>query len=78
MRQIREFRSNFENISHDCRAIVINVDKRICKVCNNGVEDEIHFLLKCPILDNVRKATLSVIYRIHPNIERLKDKEKFI
>ena len=22
MRQIREFRSNFENISHDCRAIV--------------------------------------------------------
>ena len=23
MRQIREFRSNFENISHDCRAIVL-------------------------------------------------------
>ena len=26
-----------------------------CKLCNDGIEDEIHFLLRCSALDNIRK-----------------------
>ena len=33
----------------------ISADKRTCKLCNNGVEDEIHFLLKCSVLEKMRK-----------------------
>ena len=33
----------------------ISVDKRTRKLCNNGVEDEIHFLLKCSVLEKMRK-----------------------
>ena len=47
----------------------ISADKRTCKLCNNGVEDEIHFLLKCSVLEKMRKKILSVIYNIHPNTE---------
>ena len=25
----------------------ISADKRTCKLCNDGTEDEIHFLLRC-------------------------------
>ena len=31
MQQIREFRSNFENISRDCRAIVVRLSHNICE-----------------------------------------------
>ena len=56
----------------------ISAGKRTCKLCNTGVEDEIHFLLTCSVLENIRKATLSVIYKLYPNTENLNDKDKFI
>ena len=56
----------------------ISVDKRTCKLCNDGIEDEIHVLLRCSALDNIRKTTLSVIYRLYPETEILNDKDKFI
>ena len=39
-----------------------------------------HFftLLTCSVLENIRKATLSVIYKLYPNTENLNDKDKFI
>merc|ERR1712212_1355242 len=30
-------------------------EDRICPLCHNGIEDEVHFLLKCPIYQNIRK-----------------------
>ena len=39
----------------------ISAGKRTSKLCNTGVEDEIHFLLTCSVLENIRKTTLSVI-----------------
>ena len=59
-------------------AVLISAGKRTCKLCNTGVEDEIHFLLTCSVLENIRKATLSVIYKLYPNTENLNDKDKFI
>ena len=45
----------------------ISADKRTCMLCNNGVEDEIHFLLKCSVLEKIRKNILSMIYKLYPN-----------
>ena len=56
----------------------ISADKRTRKLCNEGTEDEIHFLLRCSALDNIRKTTLSVIYKLYPNTEMLNDIDKFI
>ncbi len=30
-------------------------DERMCPMCNNGVENELHALLDCPLYDDVRK-----------------------
>ena len=56
----------------------ISADKRTCKLCNNGVENEIHFLLKCSVLEKMRKNILSVIYNLYPNAENLSGTDKFI
>ena len=32
----------------------IELSKRICDVCNNAVEDEIHFLCQCPLYNDIR------------------------
>ena len=49
-----------------------------CKLCHNGVEDEIHFLLKCSVLEKIRKTLLSMTYNLYPNTENLSDTDKFI
>ena len=36
-------------------------EKRICKSCNVEVEDEMHFLLKCPKLKEARSAILNIL-----------------
>ena len=48
----------------------IEAEKRICKLCNNGVEDEIHFLLKCKALQQYREKVISNIENQYPNINR--------
>ena len=37
-------------------------EKRICKLRNVEVDDEIHFLLECPKLEETRSAILKSIY----------------
>ena len=38
-------------ISNSYLNIKLPVEKRICPLCNIEPEDEIHFILKCPKLD---------------------------
>ena len=38
----------------------VEVDQRICLLCNNGVEDEKHVLLECPFYNEYRKSLFSV------------------
>ena len=47
-----------------------NLDRsdRLCKLCHaNEVEDEIHFLLKCPVLESTRCQFINSIVAAHPN-----------
>jgi hypothetical protein len=39
----------------------LQAKERICKLCLKEVEDEIHFLLKCETLQNVRTPFIDLI-----------------
>ena len=78
-RNISKFRiSNHKLEIEQGRYQNTSADKRTRKLCEDGVEDEIDFLLKCCVLDDIRKTTLSMIYKLHPNTCSLNDKDKFI
>ena len=51
--------------------------ERRCPFCPNHVEDEIHFLLKCPTFSLHRKSLLSLALSTIPDFELLSDEEKF-
>jgi len=47
----------------------IDRDQRKCILCNlNDIEDEFHFVLKCPYYNDVRNALIPKYYRIRPNM----------
>ena len=53
----------------------IKYEDRICQLCKQCVEDEIHFVLKCPVLHAARTKCLTKIpelFGIGDNIEKLK------
>jgi hypothetical protein len=39
----------------------IPLNERICKLCKLEIEDEIHFLLQCPILNSFRTEAMQQI-----------------
>ena len=46
-------------------------DKRICIKCNMGhIEDELHFLLECPLYSNERQAFINSIMQSVPNFRK--------
>ena len=50
------------------RYVNIPREQRICKLCNlNVTEDEYHFLLVCPIYNNLRKKYIKEKYYVNPN-----------
>ena len=53
-------------------------EERICQICHDGIEDEIHFLIKCKTLQQLRQPLLASCYESKPNFDFYTDKEKFI
>ena len=45
-------------------------DQRLCKLCHNEVEDEYHFLLKCPLYDELRAKYIPSKYCVNPNLHK--------
>ena len=45
----------------------INTVNILCQFCKSDVEDEFHFVLKCPVYDCFRK----LYYRTHPSVFKL-------
>lgn len=56
----------------------IQQQNRICKICQNNVEDECHFLLKCEPLENERKEILEIISNKYKNFSSLNIDNKFV
>jgi hypothetical protein len=54
------------------------IDQRICKLCKLTVEDEIHFLLECPKLEEARHDNLYNIENKYTNFKSLANFSKFI
>ena len=47
-------------------------EQRYCKLCNsNEVEDELHFILKCPYFSTIRNRYTDNFYFTHPNMFKL-------
>ena len=43
-----------------------------------GLKDEIHFLLKCSVLEKISKTIHSMIYKLYPKTGNLSDTDKII
>ena len=44
--------------------IGLKVGDRICQLCKDGIEDEVHFLLQCPSLQKERWEIINNINEI--------------
>ena len=49
----------------------INTVNRLCQFCKSDVEDEFHFVLKCPVYDCFRKLYIKKYHRTHPSVFKL-------
>ena len=53
-------------------------EERICQICSEGVEDEIHFLVKCKQYNDLRQPLINLCMESKPQFNYYTDKEKFI
>ena len=53
-------------------------EQRVCWLCNNGIEDEIHLLLICPLYSEERKVLLRECSRANKVFVFLSNKDKFL
>ena len=60
------------------RHMKLEKEERICPVCSEGVEDEIHFLLNCKQYDSLREPLLHECSDLKRNFRYNSDVEKFI
>ena len=49
---------------------VLNVNT-VCKFCQNDIEDEFHFILKCPTYQNFRSKYIKSYFRTRPSVFKL-------
>ena len=52
--------------------------ERICTICSNEVEDEIHFILRCPALVNARRPLLDKCFELHEDFQTCTDRRTII
>ena len=45
--------------------------ERICQLCNSDIEDEFHFVLKCPVYCDLRKKYIKQYYWRRPSVFKL-------
>ena len=55
------------------------LEDRICTLCNsNEIEDEFHFVMKCPVYSEIRNSLFTDVKILHPNFINLSDDDKFV
>ena len=54
------------------RYLNIPREERLCKICNLGeVENELHFIFKCPMLSDIRNLYIPAKFHQNPSINKL-------
>ena len=43
-------------------------EQRFCKCCTTEIEDEYHFIIICPLYEDIRKLFIKPYYRIKPSM----------
>ena len=43
---------------------------RICKMCGDGIEDELHFMFQCPVYETLRQKYIPRKYQTPPNMHK--------
>ena len=75
--QFSKFRLSDHNLTIETgRHKGISAELRFCPFCGGGVENEVHFLLECPIYDRLREA--DPVFRGDSVATGISSKEKFI
>ena len=75
VRKFRHFYGTFKIGSLDLEIQVgrytnIPREQRLCKLCKADIEDEYHFLLKCPLFNDLRSTYLAPKYTTNPNMHK--------
>ena len=58
------------------RYLNVPVEHRICKLCKLDTENEIHFLLECPVLETSRHDIIKELENKFKNLKYLDNKSK--
>ena len=79
----RRVLTKFRIIAHNLqiekgRYIGVKTKDIICKLCNSRVENETHFLLQCPVLENKRTQIIDNIKNVNINFNNLPNKSKLL
>jgi len=80
-RVLTKFRVSAHNLEIEkgrYRPIGVKTEDKICKLCNTGVEDDTHFLLQCPVLENKRTQIINNIKNVNKYFNNLPNKSKLI
>ena len=56
----------------------VPMEHRICKLCKLDIENEMHFLLECPVLETSRHNIIKQLENKFKNLKHLDNKSKFI
>ena len=70
VKALARFRCSNHNLAIERQRGILSKENRICKFCQNlgrrNIEDEIHFLLECPLYHHIR-CSYSIFENINPN-----------
>jgi hypothetical protein len=76
---LTKFRISAHNLNIEKgRYIGTKVEDRICNLCKNNIEDEVHFLITCPLLEKFREPYIKNIKETYKNFSLLSDENKII
>ena len=53
-------------------------EERVCPFCTNKVEDEVHFLLECPVYRTPREEMISAVTQDNPSFSLMTPKAQFV
>lgn len=78
-RLLTKFRVSSHNLNIEKgRYIGVKVNDQVCELCKESVEDEMHFLIKCPHLETHRKLYINMLINKYKNFAALSEEHKFI
>ena len=72
MKYLTKFRLSYHSLEVETgRHRGVPFSNRFCFSCKDDIEDEFHFILKCPLYETLRKTYIKPFYRNRPSLFKL-------